>query len=682
MIDLSRLKDMLEHIPCADLDYQNWLSVGAALHKEGLPCALWTEWSAKDTGRYHAGECERKWKTFGHYTGPEVSIGTIYHLAQEYGWEPESMKTYGWDDYITVDDDPAIGWHKSTTVMTIPGLPDDYSPVNDIREYLSAMFKPDEHVRFVTTAFQDDEGKWKPYGGIGSKTCKELLNSLADPRHKDDPIGETFGTPNAEAGVWIGFNPMNGSDFTNRGVTDYRYSLIEGDIQDIDTQYAILQDLKLPIRMLVHSGGKSLHAIVKVDAVSEDQYKERVNYLYTVCEKFGFNVDRQNKNSARLSRFPGFRRKGKWQYIVGRNLGLSSWDEWHQYIENEIVPPLPVVNLADIWDNMPPLKPVLIDGILRQGHKMMLSSSSKAGKTFAMIELAIAIAEGGRWMGFDCRQGRVLYLNMELDEASFDDRMKRVYGKLNLREKHPTNIDIVHLRGRIETMDKLVPQIVRTLQTKDYVAVILDPIYKLGIGDENAADQVAQFCNSIDKIANAGVSVIYAHHHSKGDQGGKSSMDRASGSGVFARDADAILDMIELRIPDELAQEARQIYGDSVTAWRLDSVLREFQRCDPINMFFAYPIHIEDDHGILDEARLEEVDRKLDYGRGKGSVANKMNRIEREDKLAEMIEQDRRNGTTRTDKEYAQQLHVNERSVRNYKKSIEDRKKAETSVYI
>ena len=36
---------------------------------------------------------------------------------------------------------------------------------------------------------------------------------------------------------------------------------------------------------------------------------------------------------------------------------------------------------------------------------------------------------------------------------------------------------------------------------------------------------------------------------SKGAQGGKKAMDRASGSGVFARDPDAQLDVIELKKP-------------------------------------------------------------------------------------------------------------------------------------
>ncbi|WP_244325476.1 hypothetical protein [Dolosigranulum pigrum] len=41
----------------------------------------------------------------------------------------------------------------------------------------------------------------------------------------------------------------------------------------------------------VHSGGKSLHAIVRVDANSLPQYKERVNHIYDVCLKNGLEVE-------------------------------------------------------------------------------------------------------------------------------------------------------------------------------------------------------------------------------------------------------------------------------------------------------------------------------------------------------------------------------------------------------
>ena len=105
-------------------------------------------------------------------------------------------------------------------------------------------------------------------------------------------------------------------------------------------------------------------------------------------------------------------------------------------------------------------------------------------------------------------------------------------------------------------MDKLAPRLIRRAAKKNYEAIIIDPIYKVITGDENSADQMANFCNQFDKVCTElGCAVIYCHHHSKGSQGGKKSMDRASGSGVFARDPDALLDLIELEPTDALLKQ-------------------------------------------------------------------------------------------------------------------------------
>lgn len=672
MMDISEARELLRHIPCTSLKFQEWCNVGMALHNEGLPCSLWEEWSATDPKRYKAGECFRKWETFGKYNGDIATMGSVYHMAQEFGWHPaDSMKTYGWDDLITTDEEKSAGWHREDTIQTVPPVAEGYNPVRDVTDYLSAIFEPEEKVCVVMTASQDEDGKWRPYGGSTSRTCKQLLDSLK--KKTESPIADTFGTPNPDSGVWVCFNPMDGTGRRNANVTSYRYALVESDTQDIDTQYAILQDLKLPIRMLVHSGGKSLHAIVHIGAVDYKQYQERVDYLYTVCRKHGLDVDTQDKNPSRLSRLPGFMRGEKRQYIVDRNVGFSDYVEWQHYIEDEMVEPLKVENMADIYDDPPPLKPELIEGILRQGHKMLLVSSSKAGKTFALIELAIAIAEGRRWLGFRCKQGRVLYLNMELDEASFDDRVIRVYNALEITNKNLDNIDIVHLRGRIETLGKLVPQINRTLKGKEYVAVILDPTYKLGIGDENAAEAVIQFTNAIDKIANAGASVIYAHHHSKGAQGMKASMDRASGSGVFARDADALLDMIELRIPADKKEQAEAEYGEKCTAWRLDATLREFQRIEPVNLFFSYPLHEVDASEILTDANLEENERSMENGREMGSLAKTARKADNKARLYEAVNRDiELAGKRKTYAQYADEFGVSEKTIKRYMSEWEE----------
>lgn len=79
-------------------------------------------------------------------------------------------------------------------------------------------------------------------------------------------------------------------------------------------------------------------------------------------------------------------------------------------------------------------------------------------------------------------------------------------------------------------------------------------------------------------------------------------MDRANGSGVFARDPDAQLDMIQLELTDDLKNNVRD---GNATAWRLESSLREFENIQPVNFWFEYPLHKLDTTGELEKCGAE-----------------------------------------------------------------------------
>lgn len=257
-----------------------------------------------------------------------------------------------------------------------------------------------------------------------------------------------------------------------------------------------------------------------------------------------------------------------------------------------------IVNLADVWDKPPELSPELIAGVLREGHKMIISGPSKAGKSFLLIELAFALAEGFNWLGNRCEMTKVLYCNMEIDKASFIRRVKKVYEahKMN-KDIHPENIDIWNLRGNCEPITLLAPKIIDRIKGKGYKAVIIDPLYKVMAGDENSNSDTAAMLKGFDRIAEeTGASVIYSHHFAKGNGGDRSVIDRGSGAGVFARDPDAIVTMTQLDYED---------FSDpNVTAWRVEFVLREFANRQPVNVLFEYPIHNIDTDGILDGCEM------------------------------------------------------------------------------
>ena len=530
MENKTDLRELLDHIDPSILDYQTWAEVGMALKYEGFPCSVWEDWSRRDFGRFHEGECYKKWRTFKRDEG--VTGGTIYHLAMEHGWVPkhEAGRILSLDDSIEYEGSIiGEGWAESREFEE----PKQWQPEKELTRYLETLFQPKEIFGFVTESFskanKDGQVKLVPANkGIYTKKVGDVVNQL-----KTDTIEEVIGSYDHKGGAWIRFNPLDGNGVNNENVTDFRYALVESDNMDLEAQNGLIRQLNLPVAVLLYSGGKSVHAIVRIEADDKKEYQERVNYLYDICKKNGMVIDTQNRNPSRLSRMPGCERGDKKQYIIDTNIGCKSFTEWKEWTEavNDDLPD--IEDLSKEWNDLPELAPELIKGVLREGHKMLIVGPSKAGKSFDLIELCIAIAEGRQWHGWDCKRGRVLYVNLELDRASCLHRFKNVYSAAGIKPEHLQNLDIWNLRGRSVPMDKLAPKLIRRAKDRNCKAVIIDPIYKVITGDENSADQMAKFCNQFDKVCTElGAAVIYCHHHSKGSQGQKKSMDRLrKGSG-------------------------------------------------------------------------------------------------------------------------------------------------------
>lgn len=729
------LLPFLEYIDPSLLSYQEWVNVGMALKHEGYTAMDWDTWSQADS-RYKKGECFKKWDTFNEEAGSIVTGGTIVQIAKDRGWvspysvDSDNFHELDWND--TIDKDYRVidkNWVEAKEVQE----PAHWNPVRELITYLETIFESTDNVGYVTETYpistEDGGVIYKPTKGAYDRTAGQLIQALNE---CNGDIGAVFGDYKEEAGAWIRFNPLDGKGVKNDNVTDFRYALVESDSMDLAKQNAIIRELELPVAALVHSGKKSIHAIVKVDARDYQEYRKRVDYIYTICKKNGLDIDIQNRNPSRLSRMPGVMRNGHKQFLIDTNIGKTNYEEWFQYIEdlNDDLPN--PEGLADSWDNMPELAPELIKGVLRQGHKMLIAGPSKAGKSFALIEMSIAIAEGKKWLNWECSKGRVLYVNLELDRPSALHRFKDVYTAMELEPNNINNIDIWNLRGKTVPMDKLTPKLIRRALKKNYIAVIIDPIYKVLTGDENSADQMAHFTNQFDKVATElGSSVIYCHHHSKGSQGGKKSMDRASGSGVFARDPDALIDLVELEVSEELLtqrlnQAACEVYKQALqernnayyqqnvglddllspaqmrthfekgipdvmarapfvdkleevrnriqiaTAWRVEGTLREFAKFKPVNMWFSYPVHSVDETGVLADIQLEDNSHSKAAKARSGWKSKEQKADERKQKLETAYSALFDGSTPVTVKEIQEYLAIDsERTIRNYIKQHE-----------
>jgi hypothetical protein len=119
-------------------------------------------------------------------------------------------------------------------------------------------------------------------------------------------------------------NPLTGNEEMSKSgkpsfrcdaaVTDYRYALFEVDLPGItlDDQAAFWMRYKeeIPVASITYSGGKSLHALIRVDCRSVEEWDMKVrNGAFRKWEAIG--ADPACKNPCRLSRLPGHFREGK-----------------------------------------------------------------------------------------------------------------------------------------------------------------------------------------------------------------------------------------------------------------------------------------------------------------------------------------------------------------------------------
>lgn len=84
--DYDKAMDALQYIN-PDADYETWLAMGFALHKEFGDRAKqdWMSWSMGRAKPTSESDLQDHWKSFGKKDG--VGIGTLFHTAKQAGWE-------------------------------------------------------------------------------------------------------------------------------------------------------------------------------------------------------------------------------------------------------------------------------------------------------------------------------------------------------------------------------------------------------------------------------------------------------------------------------------------------------------------------------------------------------------------------------------------------------------------
>lgn len=250
-----------------------------------------------------------------------------------------------------------------------------------------------------------------------------------------------------------------------------------------------------------------------------------------------------------------------------------------------------IIDALDLIGEDLPLPEEIISGILHRGSKLLIGGASKSFKTWTLVDLAVSVATGSPWWGFPTVKGKVAYLNFEIAAPFFRKRLDDVGAAKDITFSKG-GLMVWNLRGHTRNPDGLLALTAEENRLEDCTLIVVDPLYKLlGTRDENQAHAMAGLMGRLDELAvKSGAAIAFGSHFSKGNQAGKESIDRVSGSGVFARDPDAILTLTR---------------HDEDGAYTVDPTLRNCKPVEPFVVSWKFPLmHRNED---LDPAKLRQA---------------------------------------------------------------------------
>lgn len=642
----AEIMSAFDAIDPTKLDYEQWFKVSAVMHDEGLSEAEWDAWNRRDVKRYTERTNGRKWASIR--GDGRATRKTVFGLAYANGWQGEregGKTTFARRDMATTkgsvttmppeDITPKLDDYGVPEQITM--LPIDMEPAEMMQRQLACMFRVGEGVGIAGADqcfYNERQQKWQPLAGKNSKN--EVWHHNA----------EVFlaNHVNASAGAWVRVNPTTGSG--NADVTRYASALIESDDIEPERQLELYRSLHLPIRCVVDSGNKSMHAICIIDAADEQEYRKRVEWLRTYCDVNGLPTDHSNINPSRYVRLAGAIRGENVQRLVCEAMGPQSWGEFRAKVaelaqgqdESDDAPNIEFLDLSSIVDEpIVPLDEVIV-GLLPRERVGQVVARGGSGKTFMAYEAALCVASGREWLGFWCRRGRALFIDPELHVSDIHRRVQSIAQTMGITSSDVAGrFDVVSLRGTTATADVLDMAIRQRIAAtgKPYDLIIIDSINAILTGDENSSVDVRAFIASLQRLTkDTGAACLVFHHAGKG--GGRGAGELARGSSVFLDGPDECMELMPLRVDqgtaaDELLKAHTQTKANGepiyATAWRLTFPKhRTGAPIKPIDIIFRHPLHVVDNTGELATCKVagSSADHGEDGGNQKGANYRKV----------------------------------------------------------
>jgi len=394
--------------------------------------------------------------------------------------------------------------------ITIP------DPIPDgTRELLRAAFEPGEGVR-IAQGTNDDEGKEIPNGSGVCLSRDEWLKKLDDA--KGDP--NKFMRTSSRNGIFISVNPLRIGGSKDADVVSYRHCLLEFDTISATEQWALIHQSHVPASAVISSGGKSIHAWVRVDAKDRKEYDTRVSYIYKHFAEW--KPDEKNKNPSRFSRLANCERGKNRQELIAIKIGAESFSEWVAELEVDGIGTTVTIDELMEFDADNDPNVILGKRWLCKGGSCLFVGQSGIGKSSLAVQCAATWGVGLSVFGvLPVKPLKSLFVQAENDIGDLSEMLQGVLGSTGWTESsdelHVLKRNLIFVRDTIHTGFEFCESIQRLIDKHEPDLVWVDPLLSF-IGDDISKQQVcSQFLrNWIGPISEAtGVCWMFVHHTGK-----------------------------------------------------------------------------------------------------------------------------------------------------------------------
>jgi len=185
---------------------------------------------------------------------------------------------------------------------------------------------------------------------------------------------------------------------------------------------------------------------------------------------------------------------------------MDEFDKLEKRIEKEWTP----FTFEELTDREIPETRFLIEKIMPTNAITFLSGNPGSGKSWILIEIALAVAEGRKFLNrFETTKGKVLIIDEERRAGETQRRLKK------LEAPKTKDVFITCLEG--VKIDNVVDRerIIKFCEDQGIQLVIFDSLRSVNSLDENNSKEAQEIMDCFKQFVVKGISVLATHHNRK-----------------------------------------------------------------------------------------------------------------------------------------------------------------------